>query len=122
MEAHQIVHKFNRCCILLCEEFVRVYAGLMLKKVQSVNVCVIYGKYIDTQSLFDFLFGIRQIIIRIAHRYFFWLEIFGDKLRGFLHSVTVKSGNVLAVIFCDREADGAFYEAAYLRTSECYDV
>lgn len=63
MEAHQIVHKFNGCGILFCEEYGRVYAGLMLKKVQCVYVCVIYREYIDTQTLFDFLFGIRQVII-----------------------------------------------------------
>lgn len=75
MEAHQIVHKLNGCGILLGEEYGRVYAGLMLKEVQRVYVCVIYREYIDTQPLFDFLPGIRQIIIRIAHRYLFWLEI-----------------------------------------------
>ena len=75
MEAHQIVHKLDGCGILLCEVYGRVYAGLMLKEVQRVYVCVIYREYIDTQPLFDFLPGIRKIIIRIAHRYLFWLEI-----------------------------------------------
>lgn len=75
MEAYQIVHKLNGCGIFLCEEYGRVYGGLMLKKVQCVYVSVIYREYIDTQPLFDFLFGVRKIIIRIAHRYLFWLEI-----------------------------------------------
>lgn len=59
MEAHQIVHKLNGCGILLGEVYGRVYAGLMLKEVQRVCVCVIYREYIDTQPLFDFLFGVR---------------------------------------------------------------
>lgn len=75
MEVHQIVHKLDECGILLRELYGRVYAGLMLKEVQCVYVCVIYREYIDTQLLFDFLPGIRKIIIRIAHRYLFWLEI-----------------------------------------------
>lgn len=59
MEAHQIVYKLNGCCILLGEEYGSVYAGLMLKKVQCVYVSVIYREYIDTQTLFYFLFGVR---------------------------------------------------------------